>query len=145
VENRRTFRHLVDGIDEHHTLLAKPLDHRTVVNDLVISVNGRAIQFRGAVEAVDGHDNAGAESAGCGEDHVHMQVLSRTGLAATRRLCGAERARRKSAPLRKACTSRLTSFILPTARCPTNRSPRKRTTPPNRVALSRVAIAQAII
>src|SRR5262245_17455134 len=66
--------------------LARALDDGPVVYDPVVGVDRRAVEREGPIEAIDGHDHAGAEPARVGENDFHDVSLSRryypTGLTA---------------------------------------------------------------
>src|SRR5262249_33984617 len=85
VEDRAALGDLVDAIHEDDTALAETLDDGTVVDDLVIYVQRRAEQFEGALQALDGHVNAGAEAAGISQNNLHGHLLGWTWLSYRRR------------------------------------------------------------
>jgi hypothetical protein len=47
------------------------------VHDLVAHIDRRAVFLQRAFDDLDGADNAGAETAGLGEDNFHRQNTSR--------------------------------------------------------------------
>ena len=63
--------HLVELVDEHGAELAQALDHVHVVHHLVAHVDRRAEHADGALDDVDGAIDAGAETAGIGEQDLH--------------------------------------------------------------------------
>ena len=62
-------------IHEDDAALAKALDDRTIVDDLVIDVQRRAEDFESAFQALDGHVHAGTKAARIGENDFHDYFL----------------------------------------------------------------------
>src|SRR6516162_267007 len=75
IQNGSTFRYVVDVVDEDNALAREALDHRPVVNDFVINVDGSAEDVQGAVQAINGHVDARAETARIGQDNLHGNLL----------------------------------------------------------------------
>jgi hypothetical protein len=57
-------RHLVQLVHEHGTQVAQPFHHVTVVHHLMAHVDGRAVEFDGALDDLYGAIHARAETAG---------------------------------------------------------------------------------
>ena len=74
--DRGAVGHLVELVDEHRAELAQTLDHVHVVHHFVPHVDRRAEQPDGALDDVDGAIDAGAETAGIGEQDLHALRLA---------------------------------------------------------------------
>jgi hypothetical protein len=61
---------LVDVVDEHDAELAEAVDDELVVDDLVVAVDGRFERADYPGQCLDGHLDAGAESAWLCEEHT---------------------------------------------------------------------------
>ncbi len=59
-----------DVVDEDHALIAETIDDEPVVHDLVVAVHRRLESPHHPGERLDGHLDAGAESARLGEQHL---------------------------------------------------------------------------
>jgi hypothetical protein len=69
-------RHLFEIVNKPHPPVHKPAHHVLVVDDLVVDVDllaGEQVQH--LVHDVDGHADAGAKTAGVGEDQLHRSVV----------------------------------------------------------------------
>src|SRR5262249_19182540 len=66
-----------------HPQLPETLDHRPVVDDLVIDVQRRAEQLQSTLQAVDGHVDAGTEAARIGKDDLHAILPGTAPLSST--------------------------------------------------------------
>ena len=53
--------------------LLEPLDDVLVVDDLVIDVERGAEELEGALQALDGHVDPGAEASGVGQNDLHRR------------------------------------------------------------------------
>jgi hypothetical protein len=62
---------LGDVVDERDPAGAEVVYDVEVVNDLVVDVNGCALDVQDLIDDVDGHVDAGAESAGVSEEDFH--------------------------------------------------------------------------
>ncbi len=66
VQEQRPFGDLRNVLDEGHALAGEALDHVPVMDDLVVDVDVRPEHLDRLVEAIDGHIDARAKSAGTG-------------------------------------------------------------------------------
>ena len=71
VDNGGTGGYFIDGVDENDALVDESVDDVLVVDDFVVDVDGRALELKDAVDAFDGHVDAGTETAGVGEKDFH--------------------------------------------------------------------------
>jgi hypothetical protein len=74
--------HVVDVVDEHHSLTLEALDHDPVVDDLVVAVHRRVERVHHPGEGLDRHLDAGTEPSRLGEQdtvdrHVDPLVVLR--------------------------------------------------------------------
>ena len=70
-QQHRALGHLLDGVDEHGPLANEPVDNVLVVDDLVIHVNGSAVETDGRLERLDCHVHAGTETTRAGKQNLH--------------------------------------------------------------------------
>ena len=70
-DHRRAVGHLVEFLDEDRAALLEVVDDVAVVHDFVAHVDRRAQRFERALDDLDRAVDAGAETAGIGEDDVH--------------------------------------------------------------------------
>ena len=75
VQHRRPLRHLLHAVHEDDAALAEALHHRPIVDDLVVDVERRAKHLERPLQALDGHVDAGAETARIGQDDFHFSIL----------------------------------------------------------------------
>jgi hypothetical protein len=72
-DDRRSLRHLLDGVDEDGSALLEISNDVRVVDDLLPYVDGLAVEPECALDRVDGPLYAGAVAAGRGqEDTLHQ-------------------------------------------------------------------------
>ena len=69
--------HLVQFLDEHRAVVAQLVHHVAVVHHLVAHVDRRTVRLQRPFDDGDGAVDAGAETAGIGEQDVH-ESTSRT-------------------------------------------------------------------
>lgn len=62
----RLRRHLVELVDEDGALGAQAVDHGFVVDNFVSHIHGRTVPLEGALDDLDGADDAGAKAAWLG-------------------------------------------------------------------------------
>ena len=68
--------HLVERVDEDHTLLLKSFHHVAIVHDLVKHIQRRADERQRLVDGLHRHVYAGAEAAGVGEQDLHPRSVA---------------------------------------------------------------------
>src|SRR5690606_27542647 len=73
--------HLVQLLDEDRPALLQVVDHVAVVHDLVAHVDRRAQGLDGTLDDLDPAVDAGAETAGIGDDDVHGVHSTRAALS----------------------------------------------------------------
>ena len=74
-DDGRSFRHVVDRVDEDGAALLELPDDVRVVHDLLAHVHGRPIELQGALDCIDGPLDSRAVAAGRGqEDSRHHTV-----------------------------------------------------------------------
>ncbi len=71
VEQGGALGHFLERLDEDRAALLEPLDHVLVVHDLMIDVDRCAEELEGALQALDGHVDTGAEASRVGENDFH--------------------------------------------------------------------------
>ena len=76
-DHGRAVGHFVELVDEHRAALAQIVDDEAVVHDFVAHVDRRAERFERALDDLDRAVDAGAETAGIGEEDVHAPILAR--------------------------------------------------------------------
>ena len=62
--------HVGEAVDEDDAEVAEAVDDETVVDDLVVAVDGRLEHPDEPGESLDGHLDSGAESPRCGKEHL---------------------------------------------------------------------------
>src|SRR5579875_83393 len=71
IQHRRALGHFFDVIYEEDTAFAKALDHRAIVDDLMVDIQRGAVDLQGALQALDGHVHPSTEAARIGENDLH--------------------------------------------------------------------------
>ena len=66
----RALGHVIDVVDEDHALLSEAVDDESVVDDLVVAVDGWLEQLEHRRQRLDRHLHARAEPARLGEEHT---------------------------------------------------------------------------
>src|SRR5690606_22874458 len=70
--NGAAFGDIVEFLDKHRPFGAQVVNDELVVHDFMAHVYRRAEQFERALDDVDGAVNAGTETAGIGEQDLHV-------------------------------------------------------------------------